>query len=480
MTHPLGVQPSKIIAAHVNYRSRARQRGRIPAEPSYFLKPPSSLAGTGEPMVRPRGCELLTFEGEVALVIGETARRVSPEDGWRHVRWITAANDAGLHDMRWPDRGSNLRSKGADGLTPVGPRLLDARAIDPDSVVLRAWVNGELVQEAATDDQLFGFGFLVADISRQVTLEPGDVILCGTPAGATVIKPGDTVEVEVTARAADGERSTGRLRNEAVEGDAILDFGAQPKITDDALATAYGPGEVPNRSALDDGLRAKLDGVAVATLASLLLKRGLSNMTIDGLRPLLPDAKLVGTARTLRYLPLREDLAAKVGGGFNQQKQAIESVGPGEVLVMDARRDPTAGTLGDLLALRARERGAAGVITDGALRDSVAVREVGMPVYYAAEHPSVLGRRHVPWDRDVPVACGGVLVQPGDILVGDADGVVLLPPDIAADVVDAAIDQELQETFVAEQIAKGASVEGLYPIGPAWREAYDSWRADRS
>jgi len=477
MAHPLGVQPSKIVAVHVNYRSRARQRGRVPAAPSYFLKPPSSLIGTGEPLVRPRGCELLTFEGEVALVIGETAHRVAPEDGWRHVRWVTAADDAGLHDMRWADRGSNLRSKGADGLTPLGPRLLDARAIEPDSVRLRTWVNGALVQEAATDDQLFGFGFLVADLSRQVTLEPGDVILCGTPAGSTVIAPGDVVEVEVTARAADGERSTGRLRNEAVEGAEIAGFGAQPKITDDALATAYGP--PPPGSALDDALRARLEGVATATLASLLLKRGLSNMTIDGLRPALPDAKLVGTARTLRYLPLREDLAAKHGAGFNQQKQAIDAIGPGEILVMDARRDPTSGTLGDILALRARERGAAGIITDGGLRDSAAVRALGMPVYYAAEHPAVLGRRHVPWDRDVPVACGGALVQPGDILVGDADGVVLLPPDIAEEVAGAAVDQELQETFVAEQVAKGASVEGLYPIGPAWRDAYEAWRADR-
>lgn len=474
MTHPLGVQPSKIIAVHVNYRSRARQRGRIPDAPSYFLKTPSSLIGTGEPLVRPRGCELLTFEGEVALVIGETAHRVPPEDGWRHVRWVTAANDAGLHDMRWADRGSNLRSKGADGLTPLGPRLLDARAIDPDSVLLRTWVNGELAQEAATDDQLFGFGYLVADLSRTVTLEPGDVILCGTPAGATVIAPGDVVEIEVTA---DGGRSTGRLRNAAVEGDPIPGFGAQPKITDDALATAYGP--PPSGSALDDGLRAKLAGVATATLASLLLKRGLSNLTIDGVRPVLPGAKLVGTARTLRYLPLREDLARTHGAGFNQQKQAIDGIGAGEILVMDARRDPTSGTLGDILALRARERGAAGIVTDGGLRDSEAVREVGMPVYYAAEHPAVLGRRHVPWDRDVPVACGGALVQPGDILVGDADGVVLVPPDIAEEVAGAAVDQELQETFIAEQVAKGASVRGLYPIGPDWREAYEAWRADR-
>lgn len=481
MPHPLGVQPSKIIAVHVNYRGRARERGRIPAEPSYFLKPPSSLAATGEPLVRPRGCELLAFEGEVALVIGETARHVAPDDGWRHVRWVTAANDAGVHDFRWADRGSNLRSKGADGMTPIGPRLLDARDVDPASVRLRTWVNGELVQDGASDDLMFAYGYLVADLSRLVTLDPGDVILCGTPAGATVMKPGDTVEVEVTAAAADGERSSGRLRNPAVEADGDLPgFGAQPKVDDDALAAAYGPSGRTPPASLDAGLRARLAGVASATLASLLLKRGLSNMTLDGLRPLLPDARLVGTARTLRFLPLREDLAKRHGGGFNAQKQAIDAVGAGEVLVMDARRDPTAGTLGDILALRARERGAAGIVTDGGLRDSAAVREVGMPVYHGGEHPSVLARRHVPWDRDIPVACAGALVQPGDILVGDGDGVVLVPPDLAAELADAAAEQERQETFVSEQVAKGASVEGLYPIGPAWRAEYDAWCASRT
>lgn len=180
MTHPLGTPPSKIIALHLNYPSRAKERGRIPAHPSYFLKPPSSLAGTKEALVRPEGCELLGFEGEIALVIGSRAQRVRPEDGWQYVRWVTAANDAGVYDLRYADRGSNLRSKGADGFTPIGPRLLDARQLDPAALRLQTWVNGELVQDDTTDTLLFPFGELIADLSRQVTLEPGDVILTGT------------------------------------------------------------------------------------------------------------------------------------------------------------------------------------------------------------------------------------------------------------------------------------------------------------
>ncbi|MGW0581363.1 fumarylacetoacetate hydrolase family protein, partial [Streptomyces sp. NPDC002920] len=184
MTHPLGNPPSKIIAVHLNYPSRARERGRTPSQPSYFLKPPSSLAGTKEAIVRPAGCELLGFEGEIALVIGSRAQRVSPDDGWSYVRWVTAANDTGVYDLRYADRGSNLRSKGADGFTPIGPRLLDAREVDPAGLRLRTWVNGELVQDDTTSTLLFPFGQLVADLSRLVTLEPGDVILTGTPAGA--------------------------------------------------------------------------------------------------------------------------------------------------------------------------------------------------------------------------------------------------------------------------------------------------------
>src|ERR671910_1762052 len=126
--------PGKIIAVHLNYPSRAAQRGRTPAYPSYFLKPASSLAASGGMLERPAGTELLAFEGEIAIVIGRPARRVSPEDGWSHVAAVTAANDFGLYDLRAADKGSNVRSKGGDGYTPLGPGLIDARDIDPSSL----------------------------------------------------------------------------------------------------------------------------------------------------------------------------------------------------------------------------------------------------------------------------------------------------------------------------------------------------------
>src|ERR1700678_1322878 len=209
--HPLaGTAVSKVVAVHVSYRSRVMERGRIPQWSSYFLKPPSTLDADGSPVRRPPGCELLAFEGEVALVIGTRALRVAPADAWSHVRWVTAANDFGVYDLRYADRGSNLRSKGVDGFTPIGPALLDAQSLDPERITLRTWVNGELAQDAVSgDDLLFSFADIVADASRLTTLEPGDVILTGTPTGSTVVQPGDLVEVEVSAVVAHGAGEAG-------------------------------------------------------------------------------------------------------------------------------------------------------------------------------------------------------------------------------------------------------------------------------
>ncbi|MGW2311946.1 fumarylacetoacetate hydrolase family protein [Actinomadura luteofluorescens] len=471
MPHPLGNRPSKIIAVHLNFPSRAKERGRIPAEPSYFLKPPSSLAGTGDPLNRPAGCELMTFEGEIALVVGRRAHRVAPRGAWEHVGWVTAANDAGVHDLRYADRGSNLRSKGSDGFTPLGPRLLDARGLDPRALRVRTWVNGEVVQDDTSDTLLFPFADLVADLSRLVTLEAGDVILTGTPAGASVVSPGDVVEVEVTA----GTATTGRLSNTVADADPLPGWGAMPRVDDAVRADAWGPAHT-REPVLDEATAAALRNLSTATLSSQMRKRGLQHMTVDGVHPAGGAVKMVGTAHTLRYLPLREDLFERYGGGMNAQKRAVEELRPGQVLVMDARRDASSGTIGDILALRALRRGAAGVVTDGGLRDSAAVAGLDLPVFHAGAHPAVLGRRHVPWDTGLPIACGGALVQPGDVLVGDADGVVVIPPDLVRGLAADAIEQEAQERFIAERVAAGEPVEGLYPLGPRRREAYEAWR----
>jgi 2-keto-4-pentenoate hydratase/2-oxohepta-3-ene-1,7-dioic acid hydratase in catechol pathway/regulator of RNase E activity RraA len=494
---PLAQRPGKIVAVHLAYLSRADQRGRRPAAPSYFLKPTSSLGATGGVVERPAGTELLAFEGEVALVIGEPARHVSVAEAWEHVAAVTAANDLGVYDLRWADKGSNVRSKGRDGYTPVGPALIDARAVDPAALRVRTWVNGELVQEDTTGDDalLFPFAQIVADLSQHLTLETGDVILTGTPAGSSVVAPGDVVEVEVDAPTVPGTPTSGRLVTAVVQGEvAFSDVGAGPKVDDTQRAEAWGsraaaglapePSE-PQRSepepfALTDELVDKLRRAPVAGLSAQLRRRGLDNVIVEGVRPNVPGTTIVGRARTLRFVPNREDLFAAHGGGYNAQKRMFDTVGAGEVIVIEARGEKGSATLGDVLALRAQVRGAAGVVTDGGVRDFEAVAATGLPVFSGGPHPAVLGRRHVPWDTDVAVACGGATVLPGDVVVGDADGVVVVPPHLAEEVADATIAQEEQDAWVAQQVAAGHPVDGLFPPNAEWRARYEAQRAEEA
>lgn len=224
-------------------------------------------------------------------------------------------------------------------------------------------------------------------------------------------------------------------------------------------------------------LRAALEAAPVAGLSAQLRKRGLNNMTIDGVRPLRPGQKLVGTAKTLRFVPHREDLFASHGGGYNAQKRAFDAVTAGEVIVIEARGETGSGTLGDVLAIRANARGAAGIVTDGGVRDVAAVAAVGIPVYSNGAHPAVLGRKHVPWEADVTIGCGGTTVQPGDVIVGDADGVIVIPPGIVAELVAATLAQEDEDAWIAERAAEGNAIEGLFPLNAEWRARYESERA---
>ena len=227
-------EPTKIVATHLTYRSRAEEYRmvRLPSQPSYFLKPPSSLSAHRSPVARPRGCRYLNYEGEIAVVIGERCLGASVRDAMRYVRGYTVANDWGVHDFRHADRGSMLRVKGQDGFCPLGPAIVDAEDLDPDDLTIRTFVNGELVQEGHTgSDLLFSFAYQIADVSRLVTLEPGDVLLTGTPANSRPVEPGDLVAVEV-----DG---IGRLENPVVELDRELEpVGEQPAVTANTLHVA--------------------------------------------------------------------------------------------------------------------------------------------------------------------------------------------------------------------------------------------------
>lgn len=227
-------------------------------------------------------------------------------------------------------------------------------------------------------------------------------------------------------------------------------------------------------SAVEEALRQ----VSTATLTSQLLKRGFRNTFLGGLMALRPDLRLVGYAFTLRYAPMREDLDLQVDFDnlTNVQRLAVEAVGPGDVLVIDARNDEGSGTLGNILATRIKVRGGAGIVTDGGLRDVSGFREIDLPTYTRISHGATSSTRHHPVDMNVPIGCAGVLVMPGDVIAGDADGVVAIPRAVAEEVALAALEQERLEAFVLRKVQGGASIRGVYPPDEQTRAEYEAQR----
>lgn len=225
--------------------------------------------------------------------------------------------------------------------------------------------------------------------------------------------------------------------------------------------------------------RAKLIDAPVAGLSAQLRGRGVEGVSIEGVRPLRSGVKLVGVARTLRYLPLREDLFRTHGSGYNAQKRLFDEVDAGEVIVIEARGDTRSGTLGDILAARAVARGAAGIVTDGGVRDIDAVADMPLAVFARGGHPAVLGRVHVPWELDVTIACGGATVQPGDVIVGDSDGVIVIPRLLLDEVVEAALEKEEEDAWIAARVAEGHPLDGLFPLNDEWTRRFNAERSPR-
>jgi 5-oxopent-3-ene-1,2,5-tricarboxylate decarboxylase / 2-hydroxyhepta-2,4-diene-1,7-dioate isomerase len=226
------VAPTKILAVHLSYPSRIQEyRARVPNAPSYFMKPPSALNGHRGVVRRPEGSRFLNYEGELAVVIGERMKGVPEPEALDYVAAYACANDVGLHDFRHADRGSMLRVKGQDGFLPLGPELVPAAEFDPTSFSLRTYLNGEIAQETTSDDLLFPVAYQLADLSRLITLEPGDVLLTGTPAHSRPMEPGDLAEVEISG--------LGRLSNTIVEWDVDLSGpGEQLAVSGDTIHVA--------------------------------------------------------------------------------------------------------------------------------------------------------------------------------------------------------------------------------------------------
>jgi regulator of RNase E activity RraA len=230
---------------------------------------------------------------------------------------------------------------------------------------------------------------------------------------------------------------------------------------------------------LTEPLRARLATISTATLTYQLQARGIRSTFLGGLKPLHPDLTMVGRARTLRYVALREDLQSRYAGGFNAQKQAVESTAPGDVLVIEARGVADAATIGDIFSTRVFGLGGVGIVTDGALRDTPAIAALGKPVYHLASHGATLGRSHMPFSIDEPVTCAGCFVEPGDVMVGDGEGVVVLPAALVEEVLRDALAQEAREQFAVERVAAGESTIGLFPLSDERRGEFEAWAAAR-
>lgn len=222
-----------------------------------------------------------------------------------------------------------------------------------------------------------------------------------------------------------------------------------------------------------------LRSVSTASLTTQLLKRGLQNTFMYGVAPLRPDLRMVGYAFTLRYIPAREDLdrSTDYDNWTNPQRVAVESVGPQDVLVIDARGDTSAASLGHILMTRVMMRGAAGVVSDGAFRDSPEISALNLPTYSAGMHATTSFVAHHPMDMNLPIGCGGVAVFPGDVIVGDAEGVVVIPRHLAPEIARDTFEQDHFENWALGQVKSGASIRGVYPPDEEGRARYDAWRA---
>lgn len=232
--------------------------------------------------------------------------------------------------------------------------------------------------------------------------------------------------------------------------------------------------------ALKPETREKLMGVSTATLCTALFKRGLRNQFLQDVRPLKFKGKnMVGEAFTLRYIPAREDLnpITVFQDRAHPQRKAVEDIPPGCVMVMDSRKDARAASAGSILITRLMVRGAAGVVTDGGFRDSPEIAEMDIPAYHNRPSAPTNLTLHQALDINVPIGCGDVAVFPGDVIVGDGEGVFVIPAHLADEIADEAVEMTAFEDFVTEKVQEGRSILGLYPAtDPKTKPEFEVWR----
>jgi regulator of RNase E activity RraA len=216
---------------------------------------------------------------------------------------------------------------------------------------------------------------------------------------------------------------------------------------------------------LPNGTLDVLRRASTASVTSALARRGIRYSHMTGVDPLTPGTQMVGEAVTLRYVPGREDInaAMPVSNREHPQRKVIDNIGAGQILVIDARGEQRSGTLGEILMARLKARGAAGMVTDGAIRDAVGIRNVGLPTFIGGVHAAASQTVHYAADINTIVGCGGIMVCPGDVLLGDDDGVVVIPRHLAAEVAQDAAEHDDLEAYIFKRISGGESIFGIYP-----------------
>jgi regulator of RNase E activity RraA len=231
--------------------------------------------------------------------------------------------------------------------------------------------------------------------------------------------------------------------------------------------------------AVSDEVLGQLRGVSTPTISLVLRRLGYRNTFLSGLIPRTPVQSFAGRAFTARAVPTREDVARTQSGAASLHRRAFETIQAGDVLVIDARGDTRARVTGDILATRLKYRGAAALVTDGAIGDLAAMQAVGLPLYSLGVTPVSFGELHVMADLNVPIACAGVLVMPGDIIVGDPEGVMAIPQAVAAEVAEAGLEAERRDAFSRAKVEAGHALAEAYPLSDSLRAEYEAARARR-
>jgi regulator of RNase E activity RraA len=220
----------------------------------------------------------------------------------------------------------------------------------------------------------------------------------------------------------------------------------------------------------------KLKKVSVTTIGGILGRNGIANTFLEGLVPRTSLQRFAGPAMTLHCLPTREDVAKAQQGRPSVHRASFSTIKKGQVLVMEGRGETGTGMLGDVYAASVVSRGGAAIIVDGSTRDAPAMEEVGIPIYTRGMHSGTVGQRHLMVALNVPIACCGVLVMPGDIIVGDPSGVVVIPQAMAEKVAEDAVETEYRDSFSRMKVLSGVHIDQAFPLSDALRAEYEEWR----